>query len=380
MTKSDKSPLTITFVIDQYANTTNGTTMTAMRSAEALRRRGHTVKILSGNGKGKDGVFTTGIRKTPILYQITKSQGMELAKADKRIMEPVIRESDIVHILMPFKFGRKAKALADRWDVPSTGAFHVQPENITSTLYLRWCRPLNTMIYKIFRRFYNRFEQVHCPSKMICEQLEKHGYRSKPHRISNGISRHFIDEAKRDRPQNKEIYQILMIGRFSREKRQDVLIRAVHKSKYKDRIKLVLAGKGPWKRHLMKLSRKLGVSADLKFFSQDELIRMMHASDVYVHASDIEIEAIACIEAFATGLVPIIADAPYSATKQFALTDHNLFSHGRPDSLSSKIDWMIDHPEERMSLSRRYIEYARGFTLESTVDALETMFKEAMEG
>ena len=36
-----------------------------------------------------------------------------------------------------------------------------------------------------------------------------------------------------------------MIGRYSNEKRQDVLIDAISKSKYADKIQLVLAGKGP---------------------------------------------------------------------------------------------------------------------------------------
>lgn len=36
-----------------------------------------------------------------------------------------------------------------------------------------------------------------------------------------------------------------MIGRLSNEKRQDVLIDAVKKSRHADRIRLVLAGQGP---------------------------------------------------------------------------------------------------------------------------------------
>ena len=38
-----------------------------------------------------------------------------------------------------------------------------------------------------------------------------------------------------------------------------------------------------------------------------------------MHSADAEIEAISCIEAFACGNVPIIANSPNSATKQFAL-------------------------------------------------------------
>jgi len=40
-----------------------------------------------------------------------------------------------------------------------------------------------------------------------------------------------------------------MIGRLSPEKRQDVLIRAVMKSRYADRIQLYFAGSGPGRRN-----------------------------------------------------------------------------------------------------------------------------------
>lgn len=48
-----------------------------------------------------------------------------------------------------------------------------------------------------------------------------------------------------------------MIGRLSREKRQDLIIKAIGESKYNDKIQLVLCGKGPWKAHLESLSKNI---------------------------------------------------------------------------------------------------------------------------
>ena len=66
-------------------------------------------------------------------------------------------------------------------------------------------------------------------------------------------------------------------------------------------------------------------------------------SDLYVHAADAEIEAIACIEAFSSGLVPVIANSPKSATPQFALDERSLFEAGNPKDLADKIDYWIEH-------------------------------------
>lgn len=90
-----------------------------------------------------------------------------------------------------------------------------------------------------------------------------------------------------------------MVGRLSREKRQDLLIKAIGTSKYNKNIQLILCGKGPWKKHLQKLSKKyLANPVKFEFLPQPELLKVINYSDLYVHASDAEIEAISCMEAF----------------------------------------------------------------------------------
>ena len=63
----------------------------------------------------------------------------------------------------------------------------------------------------------------------------------------------------------------------------------------------------------------------VKFCNRQELLEVINYSDLYVHASEVEAEAISCMEAFVCGKVPVIASAPRSATSQFALSERNLF-------------------------------------------------------
>lgn len=81
-------------------------------------------------------------------------------------------------------------------------------------------------------------------------------------------------------------------------------------------------------------------------------------ADLYVHTSDAEIEAMSCMEAFACGLVPVIADSPRSATPQFALDERSLFPAGDADALAERIDWWIEHPQEREEMEHRYADHA----------------------
>lgn len=91
----------------------------------------------------------------------------------------------------------------------------------------------------------------------------------------------------------------------------------------------------------------------------------MAMSDLYVHAADVEIEAIACLEAVASGLVPVIADSPLSATSQFALDHRSLFEAGNVDDLAERIDWWYEHATARHQMARVYAESANQYRLKT---------------
>ena len=105
---------------------------------------------------------------------------------------------------------------------------------------------------------------------------------------------------------------------------------------------------------------------------------MIAMSDLYVHAADMEIEAMSCMEAFAGGLVPVIANSPKSATPQFALDDRSLFAAGDSADLARKIDYWIEHPREKAEMEHRYAASAEQYNLDACVRRAEEMFRQAM--
>ena len=67
-----------------------------------------------------------------------------------------------------------------------------------------------------------------------------------------------------------------------------------------------------------------------------------------------------------------------SATPQFALDERSLFPAGDTDALAARIDWWIEHPEERREMERRYAEHARQYSLEASIRKTEEMFRQAI--
>ena len=370
----------ITMIVDQFGDENNGTTMTAKRFANILMEHGHTVRVVTASKINDPNVYVTKERNVPILKQVGHSQGMIFAKPDKKILTEAIKGSDVVHFLMPFKIQKKGKKICDKLNVPSTAAFHVQPENITYTIHLGKVKWVNRFIYRLFRdTFFHKFNHIHCPSEMIKNQLIENGYKGNLHVISNGVLPDFVHK---DVPKPKELegkYCILMVGRYSREKRQDLLINAIKNSQYEKNTQLILCGKGPWRKTLEKLGRHLTNKPIMKFCSKDELIDTINYCDLYVHASDAEIEAISCMEAFTCGLVPIISDSKISATNQFALSDRNLFECGNYLDLAHKIDYYIEHEEIKKADSLAYIEYAKRYAIDNCVRQLEDVFQMAID-
>lgn len=370
----------ILFVIDQYDSANNGTTISARRFAEALAARGNEVRVVSCGRSSEDKYAVPAIHLLPIAEHIVKSQGMQFAMPVSKQLKKALEWADIVHFLMPFALSLRGLTLAEKMGIPHTAAFHVQPENITFSIGLGNSERANNGIYNQFRdRFYNRFTHIHCPSSFIAEELVKRGYTAKLHVISNGISPSF-HYSKAPKPAEYEgKYILTMIGRYSAEKRQDILIEAAKLSKYADNIQLVFAGQGPQKSKIEKLGQKLKNPPIMKFFSEEELHRLLSYSDLYCHTADVEIEAISCIEAFASGLVPVIADAKLSATPQFALDERSLFEAGNPKSLADKIDYWLDNAEERQKSELLYAEAGKQYHLDYCAEKAEEMFRQAIE-
>lgn len=378
----------ILLVIDTYDTNNNGTSISAQRFAAVLREHGNEVRILT-TGEPAPDKFVLKEFKVPLFNDLIHSHGFKFAQVDLDIIREAVEWADIVHCMMPFALETATKLIADQMHKPSTAAFHIQPENMTSSIGLGKAEWLNDRFYYTFRfLLYQHFNHIHVPSQFMANELIKRGYKAKIHVISNGIDPDFITAGQRKLSNSDgghtslsdgSLITIVMVGRLSGEKRQDVIINAVPFSKYADRIQLVFAGKGPKYDEYVELGKQLKNPPQFVFLSKPELIDLLLHTDLYVHASDMESEAISCIEAFATGLVPVIANSEDSATPQFALDGRSLFAPGRPKDLARAIDWWFDHPDEKAKMEREYAEAAKNYDIDTSVRLCEQMFREAIE-
>lgn len=372
----------IVLITDTFNMHNNGITISAMRFAEGLTKIGNRVRVVCCGDPPQSGtdpksgyqMYYVPEMYVPVASYFAHKQDTLFAKPVRSTLLKAMDGADVVHIYEPFALGREAQRIAKKMGIPTIAGFHIQPENITYNIGLGWCHAASRLIYRLmYLFFYRRFNHIHCPSKFIASQLQSHGYKASLHIISNGVHPDFHPGEEGEQKGNT--FNILMVGRLSPEKRQDVIIKAVMESKYADRIQIYFAGYGPWEKKLRRLGAPLPHPPIFGYYTQDELIKLIRRCHLYVHASDVEIEGISCMEAFCCGLVPIISDSRYSAAGQFALSGNNLFKAGDPSSLAERIDYWLSDPERLRSAGREYALFGQEYSLKKSIMRIEHVYE-----
>ena len=368
-------------VCDILGEKNNGTTLAATNLIDYLRSKGHEVRVVCCD-KDKNNLENYYVTPTLDLgkfcNKILEKNGVTPAKADESVLRKAIEGSDVVQLLIPFFLARRAAKIAKELNKPITASFHCQAENVTAHVFMMNFPLANTLVYKNFyKHVYQYCDIIHYPTTFIRDVFEKETHKTNAVVISNGVNEQFYKDVPSNRISDK--FTIVCTGRYSKEKAQHLLIKATAKSKHRDDIKLVFAGAGPYENSLKKLSAKHGTDAEFRLFPRDELLSLLHGADLYVHTAIIEIEAIACLEAIVSGLVPVINNSPRSATKAFALDGNNLFKLNDANDLAAKIDFWYEHPELIKEYKARYKSIIGNFDQKECMHKMEEMLLSAIE-
>lgn len=319
----------------------------------------------------------------PIFEPIIKANGYRYPKLAKRVISEAVEWADVVHLMEGFPLQATTVKVAKKLGKPCVGTYHIFTENITANLGLSDGTFVNRLVNRWWRTaVYNHCTCVQCPTETVKQHLVENGYTAPLAVISNGIS---LDDAQSSVSEpDMSPYVILCIGRLSNEKSQRTLIEAMRHSRHAREIVLHFAGNGPKAKKIKRAARRLlqdGVVMHepvFGFYTSEELKALARRSYLYIHCARIEVEGLSCLEAIQQGAVPIIAQSRLSATHQFALDERSLFVMGDCKQLAERIDWWIEHPEERKTMSGRYAESVKKYDINDSIRKIINMYKEAL--
>lgn len=360
---------------------------TAVRSLFGrLKGAGIDVRLMAcGNPdpQGEQPDYSLKHFKIPIFEPIIHANGFTFAKVDRKIIAEAIAWADVVHVSEAFPLEAATVRIAKRAGTPCVGSFHMFSQNILANIGLRRAYLLNAALTWWWRKtVYDYCTHIHCPTEPVRVHLVASGYKAHLVMVSNGIGLSAEPVITTEPQQNPVI--LLCTGRFSHEKSQEVLLEAMKYSKYADRIQLHFAGRGPLEARYKRLSNRLvrrnilTYAPIFGFYSAEDLEALARRAYLYIHCAWVEVEGLSCVEALKEGAVPVIAKGPYTAAWRFALDDRSIFPVFDAKTLAIKIDWWIEHPEERARMGQEYAGSIRKYDIADSVDQMILMYQESI--
>lgn len=403
-------PLKLLFVINNLYTRGNGLSASARRTITLLRERGHDVRVLSSGSAEQAQAcdftapeFALPARRFPLADAIISAQGYAFAKPKRKVIKQAVAWADVVHLEEPFGLQARTAHVAKRAGKPVLATYHIHPENITATIHLDGLWPLNALLLASWRRrIYALAQVVQCPSDSVRQRLQRWGLGDKLVTISNGVglapskpaagtkteycapggrqveTKQTPGEAQ---PEGEQVYRLLVVGRFSREKDQATILKAMRHSRYASQIQLVFAGRGPTEKSLRRAASRLVRDGVLKhapsfnFFDAAGLDTQAEQADLYIHAAFIEVEGLSCLEVLRHGVVPVIAHSPLTATSQFALDAHSRFKARDPKALARSIDYWLSDNDRRQTEAQKYLNIGAHYDINDCVSRLELVYR-----
>ncbi len=361
--------LRIAYVADTFGNVKAGGVVSAGRFVAALRER-HEVVVVTAGPEERGPYSVPGFQ----VGRVMDEMGFILAVPRRRVLEAAFARADVVHVQFPLWLGARAVKVARRARVPVVAAHHVEPENMFPHLGVR-SKALRDLTYRIFlRTVYQPADAVVCPSEASLAELRRRGLTTPAEVISNGIAPEFRPAAVERSPRHGGEVLLLAVGRLAREKRHDVIVEGLRRSRHAGRLHLVVTGRGPEEERVRRLVRTLSPPGEVIFAADDELVRLLQSADLLVHASEVELEGMAVLEALGCGTPALIANATGSAASALAVSPDLLFRPGDPDDLARHLDHLLDHPDRLAAARARCAALGASRTVEASVRRLEALY------
>ncbi len=374
----------ILLVTDQYFPMVGGVPSATRALASGLAQRGHAVTVLAPSPGPRSAAGLDG--QARVCYLGSRSwpwyPDMRVARLPVRSVRHLVSASapDVVHIHAPLMLGVLARRQARRCGFPVVYTNHYLPSNVSTSPH-GGPRLLDSAFYAWIVGFANRCSLATAPSATGLALLRDRGLAVASRVVSNGVDTRRYAPGPADQ-QLRQRYgvpagwpAVLTVGRLSGEKCIEVLLGAA--ARLRRPARLLIAGTGPLDGRLRARAAALGLTGRVSFLGHvpdADLPGLYRLADVFAIASVAELQSLATMEAMASGLPVVAADALALAE----LVEHEgngfLFERGDQAGMARYLDALLARPGLRRTMGRASLAIIRGHDRDLALAEWESVY------
>lgn len=308
---------------DCYTPQVNGVVTSVQILEKELRKQGHRVTVITVKVPGyvDDTPSILRIPSVPFIKWNEFRVGIPTYNETYRKIKKL--ELDVIHTHTEFTLGFIGKHMATRMNIPIVHTYHTMYEDYTHYVFdHRYGKQMVKKLLTTSSRLYvRRYDGIIAPTAKTEAALRSYGVRNKISVVPTGID---IDsfEHKGTEAQNNALrakyglkpsdYLLLSLGRVSKEKSVDAIIRQMPKIKAQiPEAKLLIVGDGPFKNALELMVAELNLTDCVLFTGQvpfEDVGGFYSAANLFVNASKTETQGLTIIEAIASNLPVVVYD------------------------------------------------------------------------
>ena len=379
---------------DTYPPQLNGAAVTTQRLAKGLAERGHSVFVVAPSTAYRDEMHPDSSCPSVTVHRV-KSFTTKPIHPDFRVvslarigakLERIFRqvEPDIVHIQNHFILGKGCLKLSRKLELPVLGTNHFMPDNVLGYIPKPLRRVSASMMWKECVKVYNRLDCVLTPSYAGLNLLLEAGLTAPTRVISNGID--LTRYSKGPAPETlyrkygirPDVPTFMVVGRLDKDKKVDLVIQATVEAASSADLQTLIVGKGKDQAEFWDLSKRLAADDKVIFTGyvpDEDLEGLYNLADVYVGPGSAELQGIAVMEAMATSMPILVADAVALPELVENGVNGYLFEATAED-LARKMLTMLEHRDRWEEMGENSMDRMRGHDMPAVLGEVEDVYGE----
>ena len=382
-----RKPLKVLIGVDTFAPDVNGAARFAERLAAGLVERGHEVHVMGPSAGRKHGTWVEEHEgQRMIMHRLYSwrwpphpwlrfAMPWTIKRNSARVLDEV--QPDVVHFQSPVIVGRGLSIEAKKRGIRLIGTNHLMPENMVEfSLIPAWLQDWSVRIaWKAAEHTFRRAEAVTTPTHKAAQFLEEHTGLRDVYAVSCGVDAHKYTPSFEPRTENRVVF----VGRVTGEKQIDVLVRAMSLLPDDLDAKLEIVGDGDQRKNLEQLASQLGISDRVTFtgyVSDDELREAYTRATVLAMPSIAELQSIVTMEAMASALPVVAANA--MALPHLVHDGENgyLFAPGNAQELADRLETIFRMPQDDLTaMKRASLRLIAAHDIQRTLSTFECLYR-----